>query len=246
MAEEVPPFADPSRHALFLDFDGTLVGFADDPDAVEIAPCLVTDLTRLARLFGGAFALVSGRAVASLDRLLAPAQLPAAGIHGLQIRRADRLESNAPEAARLATARQYVRNAIGPGDPIDVEDKGGAIVLHFRRAPGEADRARAIAAEAASTDPDLVAVDGHAIAEIRPRAVTKAGAIRNFMQAPPFLGRLPVFVGDDVTDEDGFRAVASAGGFAVKVGPGETAARYRLADVPAVHAWLRNCAEKPE
>ena len=244
MTEQPPPFADPSKHALFLDFDGTLVGFADDPEAVEIGPDLVADLGRLAGCFGGALALVSGRAIASLDRLLAPARLPAAGVHGLEIRRTDRVESNAQEAARLASARRHLRTAIAPGDPISVEDKGGAIVLHFRTAPAEADRARGIAKQAASTDRQLVAVDGHAIAEIRPRAVTKAGAIGNFMHGPPFSGRLPVFVGDDVTDEDGFRAVIDAGGFAVKVGPGETAAGYRLADVPAVHAWLRRTAEK--
>lgn len=243
MPEESPPSADPSQHALFLDFDGTLVGFADDPEAVEIAPGLAADLMRLGVLFGGALALVSGRSIASLDRLLAPARLPAAGVHGLEFRRADRVESNAREAARLAAARRHVMAAIGPDDPIGIEDKGGAIVLHFRRFPGEADRARGIAAEAASTDRELVAVDGHAIAEIRPRAVTKAGAIGRFMREAPFSGRLPVFVGDDTTDEDGFRAVMGAGGFAVKVGAGETAAGYRLADVPAVHAWLRKSAE---
>lgn len=243
MPEESPPLADPSQHALFLDFDGTLVGFADDPDDVEVPPELVASLSRLADRFEGALAIVSGRAIDSLDRLLAPVRLPAAGVHGLQLRRADTVESNAREEVRLESARRHVRSAIGPGDPIGIEDKGGAIVLHFRVAPGEADRAREIAAEAAATDPALVAVDGHAIAEIRPQAVTKAGAIEAFMRAPPFSGRLPVFVGDDVTDEDGFRAVTSAGGFAVKVGPGETAAAYRLSGVPAVHAWLRRSAE---
>ncbi len=242
MPEEPPPPADPSRHALFLDFDGTLVDFADDPEAVSVAPALVADLKRLLLRFDGALALVSGRAIASLDRLLAPAKLPIAGVHGLEIRRNGSIESNAREAARLEPARRHLRSAIGEGDRISVEDKGGAIVLHFRTAPSEADRAREIAAKAASASPGLVAVDGHAIAEIRPKAITKAGAIGSFMDAPPFCRRLPVFIGDDVTDEDGFVAVEKAGGFAVKVGSGRTAARYRLADVTAVHAWLHSTA----
>jgi trehalose 6-phosphate phosphatase len=237
-----PPVPNPTRHALFLDFDGTLVGFSDDPEAVHVPAGLVATLDRLARVFGGALAIVSGREIASLDRLLTPLSLPAAGVHGLQMRRDGQIESNAAEAARLAAARTSIATAIGPGDPIRVEDKGGAIVLHYRGVPEAADRACAVAEAAAATDGGLVAVPGHAIVEVRPRAITKAGAILRFMERPPFAGRNPVFVGDDVTDEDGFRAAIEAGGHAVKVGPGKTAASYRLADVAAVRAWLRNCA----
>ena len=245
MTNDSPPLPDPSRHAIFLDFDGTLVDFADDPEAVEVASGLIDDLRRLTARFDGALALVSGRAVASIDRLLSPATLPAAGVHGLEMRLASTVESNAQEAARLASARSLIAERIAPADPIRVEDKGGAIVLHFRTAPDEAARAHRLAEEAAATDCGLVAVGGHAIAEVRPRAITKAGAIGNFLRHPPFAGRLPVFLGDDVTDEDGFAGAAEAGGYGIKVGPGASAARYRLADVAAVHRWLRRLAEDP-
>lgn len=233
-----PPIPDPASDALFLDFDGTLVGFADDPDAVDVPHALKETLAGLREDFTGALALVSGRAVASIDRLLAPLDLPVAGVHGLEFRRRDRIEANTAEERRLAPARAHVGNAIGPDDPIRIEDKGGAIVLHFRTAPEAFDRARRIAEEAAARDEGLVAVAGHAITEIRPRAVTKAGAILRYLEEPPFAGRRPIFVGDDLTDEDGFRAAAEAGGFGIKVGPGDTVAPYRLSGVEAVRDWL--------
>ena len=238
MQQTPPPAPDPASDALFLDFDGTLVEFADDPEKVAVSPDLRATLSSLTQCFDGALALVSGRAIASVDRLLAPLDLPIAGVHGLEFRCGASLESNAREQDRLIPARAHVHAAIGAHDPIRVEDKGGAIVLHFRTAPEAGERARAIAREAASLDEGLVAVAGHAIAEIRPSAITKAGAILRFLQTRRFAGRRPIFVGDDVTDEDGFRAASDAGGFGIKVGPGETAARYRLADVAAVHEWL--------
>lgn len=245
MHHEQPPAPDPRRDALFLDFDGTLVGFADDPEAVDVPPRLLSTLTALAASFGGALALVSGRAIASIDRLLAPLRLPVAGVHGLEVRVADEIRSNAAEARRLEPARRRIAELLPPGDPIRIEDKGGAIVLHFRGVPEAGDRARRIAEEAAAEDQGLVAVGGHAIVEVRPRAITKAGAIRAFMQSPPFAGRRPIFVGDDVTDEDGFAAAVALGGYGIKVGPGETAALHRLADVAAVHEWLA-CAARDD
>lgn len=238
MTEISPPIAEPSRHALFLDFDGTLVGFADDPDAVEVPAGLVASLDTLATRFEGALALVSGRRIDSLDRLLAPLRLPAAGVHGLQMRYADTTQSNAAAAGHLEPAREFLKAEIGPADPIRIEDKGGAIVLHYRAAPQAGERARAIAGAAAALSGELVAVGGHAIVEIRPRAITKAGAIRAFLERPPFAGRNPIFIGDDVTDEDGMAAAEAIGGYGIKVGPGETVARYRLDDIAAVHHWL--------
>ena len=79
---------------------------------------------------------------------------------------------------------------------------------------------------------------GHAIFEILQRGITKARALRRFMRRPPFAGRIPVFVGDDVTDEDGLRAAAAEGGFGVKIGPDDTNAAYRLPDTRAVHEWI--------
>ncbi|TPW30724.1 trehalose-phosphatase [Pararhizobium mangrovi] len=244
MTEAAPPFPDPASHAIFLDFDGTLVDFAEDPEAVTLDTPVRETLDRLHTRFSGALALVSGRAVASLDRLTAPLRLPAAGVHGLEMRVRDTVTTNEEEAARLKPARALLEREMGDGERIRVEDKGGAIVLHYRGAPEAADRARTLAEAAAGEDVGLVATSGHAIAEIRPKAITKAGAIAMLLDHAPFAGRLPVFLGDDVTDEDGFRAAQDAGGYGIKVGEGETAARYRLASIAAVHEWLASgCAE---
>jgi trehalose 6-phosphate phosphatase len=237
----LPPF-DPDRHALFLDFDGTFVDFAPRPDAIVLRPGSVDLLRNLSRRLGGALAIVSGRRIADLDGFLEPLRLPASGVHGQELRLADGdIEVRSP-SPQLDEARRCLAAALGPGDPLDLEDKRAALVLHFRRNPEEGERAAALAREAIAGLADLEALPGHAIVEIRERGVSKADAVRLFAAHPPFAGRLPVFVGDDTTDEDGFRAAAGVGGFGVKVGPGVTAASYRLPNVSAVHAWLAGIA----
>jgi trehalose 6-phosphate phosphatase len=139
---------------------------------------------------------------------------------------------------QLDEARRRLADALQSDDPLLLEDKGAALVLHYRTHPEERARAERLAERAAGGLADLQALRGHAIVEIRERGVTKAVALRLFSDVPAFAGRLPVFVGDDTTDEDGFAAAAQAGGFGVKVGPGDTAAEWRLPDVTGVHRWL--------
>jgi trehalose 6-phosphate phosphatase len=233
-----PPALDPDRHALFLDFDGTFVDFAPRPDAIVLRPGSIDLLDRLSRRLGGALAIVSGRRIAGLDGFLGPLDLPASGVHGQELRLGTggiRARSPSPQ---LEEARRRLAAALRPGDPLDLEDKRAALVLHFRPHPEQGGRAAELAQAAIAGLGDLEALPGHAIVEIRERGVSKADAVRLFATHPPFAGRLPVFVGDDTTDEDGFRAADEAGGFGIKVGPGATAADYRLADVSAVHAWL--------
>ncbi|MBK1624798.1 trehalose-phosphatase [Afifella marina] len=234
-----PPFLDKTLHALFLDFDGTLVGFADDPDGITLEPGTLERLSALEERQGGAVALISGRALSSIDRFLAPLAFPAAGVHGQEVRYTAGGEVvTAPPPDDLATARARLQAAIGPGDKLRIEDKETALVVHYRTAPEEADRAERLGEEAVAGCSDLRLVKGHAIVEIRPAGVDKGKAIEKLMQREPFAGRKAVFIGDDTTDEDGFEWVASAGGFGIKVGSGETTAKYRLDDVAAVHRWL--------
>lgn len=235
---ETPPRLDPERHALFLDFDGTLVDFAPTPDAIVLRPGTVEKLDRLSRQLGGAMALISGRRVADLDAFLAPLAPPASGLHGLQIRSADMELKARPPSRQIAESRRRLAAEIGPGDRLRLEDKGGALVLHFREHPDQADRAKSLARQAIAGLEELHVVEGHAIAEIRARGVDKAEALLELMRSQPFSGRLPVYVGDDSTDEDGFRAAQQSGGFGIKVGAGETEATYRVADISAVHDWL--------
>jgi trehalose 6-phosphate phosphatase len=236
--DRAPPRLDPGNHALFLDFDGTFVDFAPTPEAVKLRLGSRDLLEGVSQRLNGALAIVSGRRVTDIDRFLAPLELPAAGVHGQEFRPAPGDLRVQPASPDFDKARRRLSAAILPGDPLLVEDKGGSLVLHFRQHPEQAERAAILAEAAAAGLDDLYVVDGHYIFEIRERGITKAVAIDLFSSVPPFRKRVPVFVGDDETDEDGLSAAQKAGGFGIKVGPGDTRARYRLPDVSAVHQWL--------
>lgn len=234
-----PPTIDPDRHALFLDFDGTLVGFVDDPSAVAIDPSALDDLLRLQRRLEGALAVVSGRRIADLDRFLAPLRFAAAGVHGLEMRNGpdDATESTAePEA--LARVRAALEAAVEGAPGLRLEDKGTALVLHYR---GHAElEGLALEAMDAATreETGLKVMQGHSIVEVHPAGMDKGIAVAALLAQPPFAGRVPIYVGDDTTDEYAMAAVQAAGGLGVKVGPGDSVALARLADVASVHHWL--------
>lgn len=225
--------------ALFLDFDGTLVEIAEEPGDVKVAPDLVRMLEMRSADLDFALTIVSGRPLTEIDAFLSPLRLPAAGLHGLEYRRStqeaiERFDTGTDIAvlrARLAQAELNVRG-------ITVEDKGIALAVHFRKAPSQAEFARR-ALEAAICDlHTLHLVPGKMVIEAKPNIANKGIAVKTMMLGLPFSGRIPVFVGDDLTDEDGMKAAAALGGFGIKVGEGQTAARWRLPDVRSVHAWL--------
>lgn len=225
--------------ALFLDVDGCLLDFSDTPDGVVVPPGLPARLDALAQRLGGALALVSGRALAGLDRLFAPLHLPAAGLHGLE-RRHEGVHVASPAAPvalakiRVAASRLADRH---PGAVI--EDKGAAIALHWRMAPQAATELSAFAADALDRLPGYRLQYGHQVVELRPASADKGDAIAAFLDEAPFRGRLPVFAGDDLTDEHGFEVVNARGGLSVLVGAREpSVARWQLESVPAVHEWL--------
>jgi len=99
-------------------------------------------------------------------------------------------------------------------------------------------------AAAAACGPEFALQSGKRVVELKPSGKDKGEAVREFMREAPFHGRTPVFVGDDVTDEHGFVRVNALGGHSIKVGGGPTAARWRLADVRAVYAWLERRDEE--
>ena len=239
-----PPPALPDNAALFLDVDGCLLPFAPRPDAVHVPPALVERLLALEAQLDGALALVSGRSVATLDQLFAPAVFTAAGLHGVERRRAGQaLDAREipPELARVCDAA--VRLAQDHPGAL-VEDKGLALGLHWRMAP-EADKAatgaalRAFAAGALTGLPEYQLQPGDHVIELRPRHADKGSAILAFLEEAPFAGRVPVFAGDDLTDEPGFAAVEAHGGISILVGDRTgSAARFHLASPAAVHRWL--------
>lgn len=235
-----PPLLD-LTHALFLDLDGTLVDLANRPDHVVLAPGISDLLAGLHTSLGGAIALVTGRRLADADELLRPLRLPAAGLHGAELRAQP---DEAPQSAQISdrALRELVRRlqaSLAGDTELWLEDKGAAAALHYRAAPARAGEARELMHRAAS-GLDLSIIAGKAVFEARSPGIDKGTAVAHFMQRPPFAGRIPVFVGDDVTDEDGIAGAQSHGGFGVKVGTGTSAASLRLAGPAAVHAWLRS------
>jgi trehalose 6-phosphate phosphatase len=227
--------------ALFLDFDGTLVDLAPNPDAVVVPRGLVATLDTLSRYLGGALALISGRPIEQLDAFMAPLQFPVAGVHGTERRRADgdmTLLSTHPlqqvEQAALALVARYPK--------LRVERKRGSLALHYRQAP-ELECTCLRAMEAAVEDsPGLTLLRGKMVVEAKPGGASKGHAIEAFMQEPPFAGRRPVFFGDDRTDEVGFTTVQNLQGLGVKVGDGPTVAGQRLASPAAVRDLLHTAA----
>ena len=233
--------------ALFLDLDGTVVDFRYDPAEVVLEAALRATLERLHRRLDGALAVVSGRRLGDIDRMLAPLRLPAAGLHGAERRNAAGRLHRSPALPAMDRFRAALAGFRLRHGEIEVEDKGGAIALHYRRWPAAAAAIRAFVDDSLRQHgAALDALYGKMVVEVRARGADKGRAIAAFMAEPPFQGRRPVFLGDDVTDEDGFRAVAAAGGIAIRVGAPIAAAAHCLPDVPAAVAWLGRLAADGE
>jgi trehalose 6-phosphate phosphatase len=225
--------------AMFLDVDGTLLEFAQRPDAVVPSTRLPDILVRLDVALGGALALISGRAVKDLDRIFDPLRLPSGGQHGLERRDAGGRLHKADLAHTLDDIRPQLRDFTDHHDGTLLEDKGSALALHYRLAPSAEAAAHALVDRLVSERDDLHFLAGKMVFEIKSHTVDKGVTIARFMAEPPFAGRLPVFLGDDVTDEDGFRFVNHAGGVSIRVGEtAASAARHGLPDVDAALDWL--------
>ena len=240
-----PPLLDARRHALFLDIDGTLVDIEQHPDDV-IASDAVRSLLRAWRsASGGALALITGRTIADADAILGGAVTSVAGVHGLEHRIEGRLERDARAVAELGAALTEVRALERSGRlGARVEEKGASVALHYRHTPENERAVRALAAQIAAKH-DLRTLPGKMVIEIVAGAHTKGDAVDAFMRAAPFAGRVPVAVGDDITDEDAFAAAARGGGWAVRVGDNASSeAAYLLRSPSAVHAWLKASLEQ--
>ncbi len=240
----LPPPPDPSPDwAWFLDVDGTLIEIASTPSAIHMPSDLPGVLRSLSDHHGGALALVSGRAVENIERLVYPFRFPAAGLHGMERMTAAGEVVRPEPLPGLDDIRARFRSV--EGDGVLVEDKGLSVALHYRLAPERQDDCRVVAEAAVEAHPDFRLLAGKMVFEIKPKGFDKGAAVRAFMAETPFTGRVPVFVGDDVTDEYGFEAVNALGGVSILVGPDRgTAARFRLDDVAACGAWLRRAADR--
>ncbi len=237
-----PPPLDLAATALFADIDGTLAAIRARPEDVGPDERREQLLGRLSAALGGRLAVISGRGLSDIDRVLGGHVVPAAAVHGLVRRRADgeivTAAATLPDEARVAFA------ALGRSNPaLMIEDKGPAIALHYRAAP-EAKAACETAATRLAERFHLRVQKGRMVVELRAQGPDKADAVHAFMAEPPFAGFRPVFLGDDLTDEGGFVAAAGQGGFGVVVGARRpTAAAFALLDVEAALAWLARAVD---
>ena len=224
--------------ALFLDFDGTLVDIAPEPDAVVVPPPLRGTLEQLHAFLGGAVALISGRPIAQIDEFLRPLVLPAAGVHGAERRTAQGevvlLSTHSLELVEQAAA-QLVRDH----PQLLVEKKRGSLALHYRQAPALEELCTAAMQRAVEQSPGLTLLRGKMVVEAKPGGASKGAAIEAFMAEPPFAGRAPIFVGDDITDEVGFACVQRLKGMGVKVGAGPSVAWQRVESPAAFREQLQ-------
>jgi trehalose 6-phosphate phosphatase len=237
-----PPLELLAPAALFLDFDGTLVELADSPGAISVPGELAPLLDRLSLRLGGRLAIVSGRAVDDLRLHLGGCAAVLSGSHGAELRYSDGRSIPVSAPPGLAEARESIRRFAAGGEGLLVEDKPAGVALHYRLAPERAEEAVTFL-EALAERSGLALQRGKMVAELRPDGSDKGEAVRRLMGEPPFAGARPVFVGDDLTDEDAFRAAAGLGGEGVLVGPCRpSAARWRLENVGEVTSWLEAAA----
>ncbi len=232
------PVLELSGAALFLDLDGTLAPIVSRPDQVAPDARRTSILEHLRRGLDGRLAVVSGRTLADLDRILEHRVAALAGVHGLTRRTGSGELKTADVHPGHDQAVAALTAFAAPLHGVLVEDKDLGVALHYRQAP-EIAGAAIREAERVARLTGLTLQPGRMVMELRTPGPTKGDSVRAFMAEPPFAGARPIFLGDDLTDEDGFEAVARLGGFGVLVGaPRATAARFRLDDVEAALAWL--------
>ena len=221
-----PDNLEPSGLALFLDVDGTLLDIEDHPSGVIADPSLVALLTRLSDGLGGALSLISGRSVAELDRIFGGTRFAAAGGHGAELRLHPDDPITSTQWSLPPPVLEQIR-AFAATDPgLLLEEKRGGVSLHYRRAPELTEQCKMVF-------------------EFAPKDHHKGAAITEMMRHDPFTGRRAVFVGDDVTDEDGFRAVNAQTGITIRVGGSrDSEAECSLTDVAAVRSWLESIAQR--
>jgi trehalose 6-phosphate phosphatase len=234
-----------SDWALFLDIDGTLIEHADHPEGITIPESLPDLLTQLQLSLNGAVALISGRTIDWMDKRFAPAKLAASGQHGAEIRLApDAPSVPIPMPKWRAPLEKALKEELAAWPGVFVEHKPLSLAVHFRAVPQSADEIMQKVTDLGfGLDPSVEFLKGRFVIEVRQSGHDKGGAVDALMKTAMFTGRTPVFVGDDVTDEDGFRVAREKGGLAVAVGPRPTGqADYRLSGPAEVREWLNNLA----
>ena len=236
----IPPELDFKTDALFLDLDGTMIDIAPRPDDVVAPRKLISSLDALSRRLSGALAVVYGRPIVAIDALHAPIRLPAAGVHGAEIR-FDPAQPGVERAAPpIPNGVRWLLAPLASVRGVVIEDKTIAIAVHFRQAPDSAEMIRQVVYEAvkAHAADQLTVVPGKCVFEIKHARFSKGTALEEFMARPPFKGRRPVFIGDDVTDEAAFAVLPKYNGLGLAVGQDRPGAVACFATAAEVRKWL--------
>jgi trehalose 6-phosphate phosphatase len=245
--QRMPETPNPGTIGLFLDVDGTLLDIAPRPEDVEVTAELRRDLAAAEHALGGALALVSGRPVAELDGLFAPLRLAASGIHGAELRRRPDGSVTLLAEGRLGDdAWNALCRLLAEFPGSWAENKGVSFAVHYPDPGTDADRLeaalRSLMGRIVSRGEPLQLIAGHAVFELQLRGFDKGRAIRRFMKQAPFLGRRPVFIGDDKIDRAGFETALRLGGLAYSVGIDMPGVSGKFAKPDAVRAWLHELA----
>ncbi len=235
----------PEQFAFFFDFDGTLADIVSRPEDVEVTEATRKALTALRHSHEGAVAIITGRDIAAIDRFLTPVRLPIAGVHGLTRRDAagqmHRPEYDGEALKVIETKlKRFVAQEIG----LLLEPKQGALALHYRQRPELEGVCLEAMEQAVNGTPSITLRRGKMVIEAVGHAGNKGEAIESFLTEKPFAGRVPVFAGDDQTDEDGFASVNRLDGISIKVGQGDTQAQYRVQDREELLSWLNAIIER--
>lgn len=241
---QAPPLSLLANASLFLDFDGTLVELASTPDGVRVEEQLKSVLRCLQDKLSGRLALLSGRALADVRGYLHPLQIAAGGSHGLELAHASEADVNLEPPSGLAGAIEQLNRLASEQPGVIVETKPGGVAVHYRQAPAAEALCHAAATRIAA-EIGMAVQRGKMVVELKHPGADKGQALKRFMAVAPFAGTTPVFIGDDLTDEDGFASAHELGGAGILVGVERpTHALYRLDDVASVRQWLAAASEQ--
>ncbi|HEV7247030.1 MAG TPA: trehalose-phosphatase [Shinella sp.] len=240
---------EPDRWALFLDIDGTLIDLATTPDAIQVPLSLPGTLDAVSARLRGALALVTGRSLPYADGLFAPFRFPIAGLHGAEFRAADGETSIVTQTPAFAQLKKRLTEQTAWMEGVLIEDKGAAVAAHYRLAPAYNTAIETLMRDLAEeAGPGWVLQPGKMVFEIRPARADKGDAVAAYLDAPAFAGRLPIAIGDDLTDESMFALANARGGQSIRVGSlsAATCAVARASSPSAIRSALAAIATAHE
>jgi trehalose 6-phosphate phosphatase len=241
---DLPPVPDLRRSAILLDIDGSILDLAPSPRQVSVPPELRRTLLRLVEHTGGAVALVSGRAIADIDLIFAPLRLAAIGVHGAEMRISGdaRVQTQTAPLSQALKRKLAATAEFAPG--ILLEDKGYSLALHYRLAPEKGPELVQAVAEICADAPEepVEILKGKLVVDVKPAGINKGTAVSELMRHAPFVGRQPIFIGDDTTDLPVFSIIPKFGGQAYSVGGIVADVDGHFDGPKSVRAWLARIA----